>query len=246
VQAGFDPWAPLSIAEDPAVFAGPLERDFAGARIGWLGDFGGHLAMEAGLLDVCRGAMAHFEAVGCTVEEAATDFDMAALWDAWVALRGVLVAGAVGPLYADPATRAELKPELVWEVENGLAATGPQVFAASATRSAWYQELRRLFETYDFLVLPSSQVFPFDAALHWPGRIGEREMDTYHRWMEVMIPGTLGGGPVLAVPAGFDGRGRPIGLQILGPGRADLATLQLGHAYEQASGFSSLRPPSAI
>ena len=67
-------------------------------------------------------------------------------------------------------------------------------------------------------------------------------MDTYHRWMEVVIPGTLGGGPVLAVPAGFDAGGRAMGLQILGPAQADLATLQIGQAYEQASGFSALRP----
>jgi amidase len=33
-----------------------------------------------------------------------------------------------------------------------------------------------------------------------------------------------------------------MGLQILGPAQADLATLQVGHAYEQAAGFSALKP----
>ncbi|HET9068677.1 MAG TPA: amidase [Amaricoccus sp.] len=245
VQAGHDPRAPLSLADDPAVFAGPLERDWTGARIGWLGDLGGQVALEPGVEEVCRRALGHFEALGCIVEEVAPEFDMEALWDAWVVLRGVLVAGAARPHHADPARRAELKPELVWEIEKGLALTGPAIFAASVTRSAWYQELRRLFARHDFLVLPSAQLFPFDAALPWPDRIGDRAMDSYHRWMEVMIPGTLGGGPVLAVPAGFDGRGRPIGLQIHGPARADLATLQVGAAYEAASGFSRLRPPAA-
>ena len=244
VQAGFDPRVPLSIDRDPSVFAGALDRDFRGARIGWLGDQDGYLPTEPGVLEVCRSALGHFEAIGCTVEGVTPDFDMARLWEAWLVLRGTLVAGAAGPLYADPVTRAQLKPEAVWEIENGLRVGGPEVFKASATRSAWYQEMRRLFETYDFLVLPTAQVFPFAADLHWPERIGDRRMDTYHRWMEVVIPGTLGGGPVLAVPAGFDSRDRPMGLQILGPARADLATLQIGHAYEQASGFSRRQPPA--
>ena len=244
VQAGFDPRVPLSIDRDPSVFAGALDRDFRGARIGWLGDQDGYLPTEPGVLEVCRSALGHFEAIGCTVEGVTPDFDMARLWEAWLVLRGTLVAGAAGPLYADPVTRAQLKPEAVWEIENGLRVGGPEVFKASATRSAWYQEMRRLFETYDFLVLPTAQVFPFAADLHWPERVGGRRMDTYHRWMEVVIPGTLGGGPVLAVPAGFDSRDRPMGLQILGPARADLATLQIGHAYEQASGFSRRQPPA--
>lgn len=242
VQAGFDPRAPLSIAEDPAGFAGSLARDFKGARIGWLGDLGGYLPMEPGVLAVCEEGLKHFDALGCSVEAVTPDFDMARLWEAWLVLRGTLVAGAAGPLHADAAKRALLKPEAVWEVENGLKLTGPEVFRASATRSAWYQEMRRLYETYDFLVLPTAQIFAFDARMHWPEAIGDRKMDTYHRWMEVVIPGTLGGGPVLAVPAGFGAGHRPMGLQILGPAQADFATLQIGQAYELASGFSRLQP----
>ena len=245
VQAGFDPRAPLSIDQDPAVFAALPRRDFARARVGWLGDFDGYLPTEPGVLEICRAGLGHFEAIGCTVEDVVPDFDMARLWEAWLVLRGFLVSGIAGPLYADPAMRAMLKPEAVWEIENGLRLTGQDVYKASVTRSAWHQEMHRLFETYDFLVLPTAQIFPFDATLPWPDHIGDQKMDTYHRWMEVVIPGTLGGGPVLAVPAGFDAGGRPMGLQVLGPARADLATLQIGQAYEEAAGFSTVAPPGS-
>src|SRR5574337_1296509 len=40
-------------------------------------------------------------------------------------------------------------------------------------------------------------------------------MTTYHEWMKCVVPGTMGGGPTLAVPAGFDRRGLPIGLQLI-------------------------------
>jgi amidase len=92
-----------------------------------------------------------------------------------------------------------------------------------------------LFEQYDYLLLPSAQVFPFDKTQPWPTAIEGVNMDTYHRWMEVVIPGTLSGCPVANVQAGFNARGLPMGLQIIGRHQADFAVLQLAHAYEQAS-----------
>lgn len=244
VQAGFDDRAPLSVRDDPACFTRPLERGFEGTRIAWLGDCAGHLATEPGVLDTCTQALRHFEAIGCRVEAVAPPFDMARLWRAWLTLRGALVAGAQGAWYADPGKRALMKPEAVWEVETGLRLSAADVYQASVDRSAWYQALRGLFQRFDYLVLPSAQVFPFSAEIDWPKQIAGRTMDTYHRWMEVVIGGTMAGLPVLAVPAGFGGPHRlPIGLQLMGPAQADLAVLQLGHAYEQASGCSRVRSP---
>jgi amidase len=68
-------------------------------------------------------------------------------------------------------------------------------------------------------------------------------MDTYHRWMEVAIGGTLAGLPVLNVPAGFGPTGLPMGLQVMGRPRADLSVLQMGHAYEQACGYTQVASP---
>jgi amidase len=70
-------------------------------------------------------------------------------------------------------------------------------------------------------------------------------MDTYHRWMEVVIPASLAGVPTLAVPAGFNAAGLPMGLQILGRPRGDRALLELGHAYDMAQGFTARKSPLA-
>ncbi|MBB3178691.1 amidase [Variovorax sp. Sphag1AA] len=243
VQAGFDARVPLSIDQDPAIFTKPLDKDFKGARIGWMGDYNGYLPMEAGVLDTCTKALKNFETIGCTVEAVQPDFSMDRLWKTWLTLRGFIVAGIAGGLYADPKTRAMMKPEAVWEVENGLKVTGGDVYRASIDRSAWYQALNTLFQRYDYLVLPSAQIFPFDAKLDWPKSIEGKPMDTYHRWMEVVVGGTLSGLPVLNVPAGFGPSGLPMGLQVIGRAQADLAVLQLGHAYEQASKYTATRSP---
>lgn len=246
VQAGGDARAPLSIAESGEQFAGKLERDFKGARLGWLGDLGGHLPMERGVLELCRKSFADFEAIGCQVEETAMGFSPERLWDTWRTLRHWMVAGSLGAAYTDPGKRELLKPEAIWEVENGLKLSAMDVFRASAARSDWYRAISKLFERYDYLLLPSAQVFPFDKTWDWPKEIAGKAMDTYHRWMEVVIPATLSGCPAANVPVGFNEQGLPMGLQIIGRHQADMAVLQLAHAYEQASRWYQRCPPPML
>ena len=244
IQAGHDPRSPLSLDEDPSVFAGSLDSDPRGLRIGWLGDLSGHLAIEPGILELCREALGIFSAMGCEVEDAPIGFDCERLWNAWLVLRSCVAGGALSAHYADPVRRALLKPEAVWEVENGQRQSAHAVYRASVARSDWFRAALGLFERFDFLALPSAQVFPFEATRHWPGEIAGRAMDTYHRWMEVVVPATMAGCPVINVPAGFGGPlGLPMGMQLIGRPRGDLATLKLGHAYDRASDWVRRAPP---
>lgn len=99
-----------------------------------------------------------------------------------------------------------------------------------------------LFERYDYLILPSAQVFPFDADIHWPKEIAGHTMDTYHRWMEVVIGPSMAGLPVAAMPAGFSQKGLPTGIQIIGRPRADKAVLEMALAYEAGTDWLDMRP----
>lgn len=243
VQAGFDARCPQSTAEDPRRFAGSLQRDFKGARIGWLGDLGGHLATEPGLLPLCERALRHFETIGCTVEPALPDFPLERLWRCWLSLRQFIVSGLCGEIVANDKLRALVKPELVWEVEQGWKLPATELWKATVARTEWTLALQALFARFDFLVLPAAQVFPFDAGLDWPRSIAGRAMDTYHRWMEVVIGPTLAGLPVAAVPGDVSAEGLPTGLQIVGSAQQDFATLQMAHAYEQASQYTRRRSP---
>jgi len=229
---------PNTVPGDSAEFSAPLARDWQGTRLGWLGDFDGYLPMEAGVLSLCERALGHFQTLGAEVEPATLNYSMAELWQTWLTFRHWIVRSTQAANYADPARRALMKPEAIWEVEGGLALTAEEVFNASLARAKFYAAMVKAFERYDFLVLPTAQIFPFDASMHWPKEIAGRSMDTYHRWMEVVIPGTLSGCPVLNVPAGFGRDGLPMGLQIIGPRYADFATLQLGYAYEQAARYN--------
>lgn len=242
VQAGENPEVPFGRAPEP--YSARLERDPKGLRIGWLGDWGGAYATEAGILPLCEDALRVLEGMGCTIEPVAPPFPAEKLWHAWTTLRAMLNAGAKGALAADPVKRALLKPETLWEIEQGANLPAAAVYEASVIRSRWYARAAKLFRQYDALVMPSAQVWPFPAEWRWPERINDRAMDTYHRWMEVVVPVSLIGLPSLNVPVGFGPQGLPMGMQIIGPAGADASVLALGHAYHQATDWPARRPPS--
>ena len=246
VQAGYDLRMPLSNRQEPAQFTEPLKRDFKGARIAWLGDFGGHLPFEPGILELCRSALKVFEVLGCTVEEATPDYPVERVWQNWKILRAWQAGSALKELYKDPSNRALMKPEAQFEIESGKKFSAYDIYDANVVRSTWYQAVRVFFERYDYFVLPSAQVFPFDAAIDWPKSIAGKTMDTYHRWMEVMIPVTMSSCPALTVPVGFDARNLPMGLQIVAPNHGEFACLQLAYAYDQATNWITKRPPPLL
>jgi amidase len=235
VQAGPDARAPLSLASHASFADGLKDAEGAHARIGWLGDLNGYLPMELGILGVCEGALHRFEGIGCEVEPLALGHPPEAVWQAWLVWRRWLVAARIAPFLVNPSMRASIKPEALWEHDQAAGLTAAQVFQASAERSMFYQHLLTLFERFEVLALPSAQVWPFDAGLRWPTHIAGREMDTYHRWMEVVIYATFAGLPCISVPAGFNAAGLPMGLQLIGKPQGDAALLRLARAYEQAA-----------
>ncbi|MBI1219643.1 MAG: amidase [Rhodobacteraceae bacterium] len=241
VMAGPEPGFPHFRPTEP--FADDLDTDPKGARIGWLADWGGAYPMEPGILALCESALGTFTALGAHVEPVAPPMPATQLWDSWMALRGFANAGTKAALYNDPKTRALLKPEMIWEIERGMALTAAEVWTASVIRSQWFATLATLFETYDALVLPAAQVWPFPADWRYPETINGQPMDTYHRWMEVVIPPSLVGLPALAIPAGFGANGLPMGMQLFGPRGADRAILRLGQAYHRATDWPERRPP---
>ena len=237
-QAGYHPASPLSLSgrlDEFATVAGArtaLTADPAGTRVGWLGDLDGHLAIEAGIIECCTAGLRRMEGLGCTVDPAAFKMSPERVWDAWLVWRHVLVSAGLSPLIADPSRRELMKPEALWEIDNGMKVTGPQISQASVERTLFFASITALFERFDVLALPTAQVWPFEASERWPRRIGDREMDTYHRWMEVTSYATFAGLPAISVPVGFDQRGLPMGMQLIGRPRGDVELLRIARAYE--------------
>ena len=243
--SGYDPRAPQSRTDDPEAFVDVPPRDLTGLRVAWLGDLGGYLPFEPGVLALCEAGVKVLEARGAVVVPVVPDFDHDQLWRAWLALRQWHIGGGLGAIYRDLAKRDALKPEARWEIEESLKLTAADVYAASLVRSAWYGCVEALFRRHDVLVLPSAQVFPFALDTAWPREVGGRTMDTYHRWMEVVIGATMAGVPAISLPVGFDPRGLPMGMQVIAPNLGERQLLEIAAAYEEATGFDTIAPPGA-
>ena len=174
VQSGYDPRAPLSLAREPSFAASLGSSAIAGVRIGWLGDLDGHLAMEPGIVDTCAGTLGRLERLGCIVEPLALGFAPDRVWDGWRTLRHWFVHARLTPALKTASNRDLVKPEALWEHDRGAALSAGDVMVASVERTAFYQHALALFDRFDFLALPTAQVWPFPAEWRWPKQIAGR------------------------------------------------------------------------
>ncbi|MFI0480617.1 amidase [Actinomadura sp. 9N215] len=241
VLAGPDPRSPIALETPGSAFAGPLDRDVAGLRIAWSPDLGGTVPVDPAVTGVLAPAVKVFEELGCTVEEACPDLSGAD--EVFRTLRAWQWDLALGALLAE--RRADFKASLAANIDAGRALTGADVGRAETLHTALFHRVREFFGRYDALLLPVSQVPPFDAAIEYPDEVAGHPMPDYLEWMRSCFLVSATGCPALSVPAGFTGDGLPVGLQIVGPHRADLDVLRIGHAFEQATRHGARRPPIA-
>ncbi|MBI5719685.1 MAG: amidase [Burkholderiales bacterium] len=265
-QAGHDARVPLALAAEPRSYVpSAKEATVKGLRIAWLGDLGGYLAMEPGILTTCEAALARLQAGGAHVEALGANepngsggpnegnraggfgFSPEALWEAWLVWRRALVAPNVAALLAlRPDARARIKPEALWEHDQAQSLDFATFMRAAQVRSSFHTHLvTNLFERFDLLALPAAQVWPFDLQWDWPRTVAGRTMDTYHRWMEVTLYATFAGLPAISVPAGFHPEhGKwPMGLQLIGRPLADAALVRAAAGYEGLIGAELQRRP---
>ncbi|QIQ20524.1 amidase [Zophobihabitans entericus] len=241
-QSGFDSRVPLSLGDPLAEFGVPPKK----LRIGWLKDMDGGLDFEKGIIPLCEKALKVFTDMGHIVEEVKLDVTQEFIWSTWLTQRHWTVSNGLRVFYNDAEKRKLLKPEAIWEIEGGLNLTGQDVFQAGVRRTTIYQAFNKLFASYDILVLPTAQMFPFDPTNHSPMELNGKKLDTYHRYMEVVTPGTLSGCPVLNVPVGFNEKGLPMGMQLIGPYAKDMELLNIGYVYEQATRWNLDHKPALL
>lgn len=241
-QSGYTPLAPESLADDanlkaltPLNVCDRLKMDPKGKSIAWLGDWHGYLAMEKDVLEVCQNGLKAFEGMGVKVDTIDNPTDPAKFWDeVWLPHRHIC-ASSMRALMEDPAKRALSKPEAIWEYEGSKKYSAQDTYFASLRRSDWYRTVLGIFEKYDFIAVPTAQMFAFDKNWHWPKEVAGKEMDTYHRWMEIVTHWTMCGCPVAAIPVGFNSKGLSMGIQLIGKPQGDWDVLRMAYAYELAT-----------
>ena len=227
--AGPDPRSPIALADEGRVFAAPLDRDVKGVRIAWWKDLGG-VPVDRRVKETVNAQRRVFESLGCIVEEAEPDFtDFDAVFKM---LRGVaFLTGVAGRVARH---HHLVKDTILWEIERGERLTGSEIAQAEVKRTELYHRMRQFMERYEFFVLPSTQVPPFDVDQPYVTEIDGVRMETYIDWMKSCYYISVVGNPAISVPCGFTTEGLPIGLQIVARHQDDWGLLQMAHAFELA------------
>ncbi len=238
--AGPDPRSPISIREPGGIFGQPLDRDFNGVRVAWSPDFGG-LPVDTRIMAAIEKQRSVFESLGCVLEKTEPDFtdadEIFKIWRAWV------FELSHGELLKE--RRDDMKDTVIWNIEAGMKLTGPEIGRAEVKRTKLFHRIREFMETHEFLILPVSQVPPFDIKQRYITEINGIKMETYIDWMKSCYYVSVTGHPAISVPCGFTPEGLPVGVQIVGRYQDDWGVLQLAHAYEQATEFWKQKPPIA-
>lgn len=239
VQAGADNRSPISIMENPQQFLKPLNRDFKGVRIAFIKDLG--IPWEKEVKEAIDLQKKVFESLGCLVDE--DEPDMTDANECFDSFRHWQYEAQYGDLSEE--SKEKLNDYARWHITEGRKLTGPYLSRLEAKRSLLYRRVQQFLDKYEFMILPVSQVLPFDVNTPYPTQIDGVKMLTYIDWMRSSYYISVVGNPAISVPCAFSKSGLPIGIQIVGRHNADLSVLQMGFAFEQATNTRNQRPKIA-
>jgi Asp-tRNA(Asn)/Glu-tRNA(Gln) amidotransferase A subunit family amidase len=206
-----------------------LGRELRGLRLGLLLDAGWGLAVEPETRAAVAAAARAFEAAGAIVEPLAPFMTraMADGMDDFWRMRSWLEISAL------PVERqARVLPFIRRWVARAETLTGPQVFRGFSQMGALRDAAVAATQRFDFVLSPVSPDVAFAAELAMPSNDPERPFEH----IGFTLPLNMSEQPAIAVPAGHDPSGLPIGLQIAGHRHDDLGVLRIARAWERLRG----------
>jgi amidase len=227
-------------AEAPAMsFAAAARMPPRLQRVGFSADLGGFVPVDPEIARLAGQAAARMAELGAAViENRSPDFGPAR--EVFEVLRAAHFAAEKAPLLE--AERDKLKPEVIWNIERGLALTADEIGWAERERSLIQARVAAYFREHDLLLCPAAIVPPFPVELRYLEALGEHRFPTYIDWVAVTYAITLSGCPALSLPCGFTEAGLPVGLQLVGPPQGEARLLAAARALEEVLAVGSARP----
>jgi amidase len=237
-MAGWCPRDPLTFDAPAESFVDALNRAVPPKRIAYSPDYGGKLLADRETRAICEAAVRRFEDLGCVVEEYAPD--LGGIEEAFMILRSQHFVVDRELQLKDH--RDQLKSDIIWNTEKGLSQTPSQLAWAERERTAFYRRVIEMFERYDVFVTPSAGTPAFDVNRTHPETIDGVKLTSYMGGSTLNAAMTMASCAAVAVPAGFDQYGRPVGLQIAAPPRQEARALAAAHFLERLTGLDKLVP----
>ncbi|MGZ8743652.1 MAG: amidase [Nocardioides sp.] len=238
VIAGPSTRSRTSLETPGSTFAPPLTGDLKGLRVALTTDLGGAFQVDDQVAGIVRAQAGVLTAAGAHVSD--DHLDVTGAEAAFRTLRAWLFQHRFGAMLAK---RPEaFKASLADNIRAGESLTGADLATAYQRLTSLAEKVRLFFERHDVLVLPVSQVPPFDAGEEYPTTINGQEQESYLDWMRSAFLITVTGCPAISVPAGFTSEGWPVGVQIVAAPKNERLLLEVAYAFEQLTRVGDRRP----
>jgi len=237
VIAGREPSDPYSVADYPGSFLADVDRGIEGLRVAWSPDLG-YAIVEPEVRAICERAARRFEELGCVVEEAAPGFPNPSADQTFMILAATSDAVWLSELTDEQ--RGQIGEPAKLFLEQGGKTSGTDYVRANLRRMKVWETMRRFHEAYDLLLTPTLSVTAFPVGRP-PTHAGGLEFPPFG-WSPFTVPFNLTGQPAASVPCGFDSRGLPVGLHVVGRAYEDSLVLRACRAFEQAQPWADRRP----
>jgi len=236
-MSGEHPADPLSLPALPTSFRAAARSGERPKRVAYSRDLG-ITPVDPEVARITRKAAERFAEVGVVVEEAQPDLREA--HECFHVLRAFDFAISKAALLREK--RDLLKPEVIWNIEQGLKLKVEDIERAEAQRLAMTQRTLAFFETYDLLLCPATIVPPFPVENRYVAECAGKTFDNYVEWLGIVYAITLVCCPALSLPCGFTDSGLPVGLQMVARPRNEADLLAGARALEDILGVRGSTP----
>jgi aspartyl-tRNA(Asn)/glutamyl-tRNA(Gln) amidotransferase subunit A len=235
--AGRDPADPTTSTRAVPSYVSGLDGSVKGVRVGLLRSF--FLETSDGAV---RGAV---EAAARTLADHGATVDEVSLGhlaDIPAATMAIIGSEALAYHTEWVRTRAdEYQPDVIERLRMAAFVTGVQYVRGQQLRELVRREVDAALTRHDVLLAPTT---PITAP-----RIGEREVtvgssrtDVRSALIRFTRPFNFSGHPACSVPCGVDGRGMPIGMQVVGRAFDEATVLRVADAYQRVTAWHARRP----
>jgi amidase len=231
-MSGEDWRDPLSLPREAESFLVAARARRAPLRVAWSADLG-ITPVDPEVAVIAGRAAARFAEAGAVVEEAHPDLSESHA--VFQTLRAFSFALSKADLLRTH--RDRLKPEVIWNIEKGLALTMDDIERAEAQRLAIFRRAIDFFQRYDVLCTPATIVTAFPSTERYLASCNGIAFDNYVGWLAIVYAITVIGAPAISIPCGFDSKGLPVGLQIVGRPRGEAALLSAARVLEDVLGL---------
>jgi amidase len=236
-MSGEHPADPLSLPLLPTSFLSAARSGRKPKRVAYSPDLG-ITPVDPEVAAITRKAAFRFAEAGAIVEEAHPDLREA--HECFHVLRAFDFAISKAALLRK--CREQLKPEVIWNIEEGLKLSVEQLERAEAQRVAMTARAMEFFRTYDLLLAPATIVAPFPLEERYVAECAGKKFDNYVQWLGIVYAITLVCCPALSLPCGFTASRLPVGLQMVAPPRGEAQLLGAAKVLEDILGLRGTTP----